>query len=90
MTSNEKSIVPLTQIQPANIVEKTPISVIELNELRDKIEEQQKKLNNIEMLGTAVAQRGASAVKDRRLTNTWDTSRDKKITCNRWESAGVL
>ena len=36
-------------------MDRFPISVMELNELQGKIEEQQKKINNSEMLGSAVA-----------------------------------
>ena len=47
--------VSLMQHQPHNVVDRAPISVMKLNELREQIEEQQKKINNSEMLGTAVA-----------------------------------
>ena len=40
------------QLQTANIVNRAPISAMEMNELREKNEEQQKKINNSKMLGT--------------------------------------
>ena len=43
VTSNKRYVVPLTQLQTPNIVDRAAISVLELNELRGKIEEQQKK-----------------------------------------------
>ena len=45
----------LTQRQPPNIVDRAVISVIELNGMHQRIEEQQKKIDNSEMLGTAGA-----------------------------------
>ena len=53
VTSKKRYVLPLTQLQPPNIVDGAPISVMQLNELRGKIEEQQKKINNSKMLGTA-------------------------------------
>ena len=44
---------PLTQLQPPNIVDRAAISVMELNGMHQRIEEQQKKIDNSEMLGTA-------------------------------------
>ena len=46
-------MVPLTQLQPPNIVDKASISVMELNGMHQRIEEQQKKIDNSKMLGTA-------------------------------------
>ena len=40
------------QLQTASIVNRAPIRAMEMNEVRKKIEEQQKKINNSEMLGT--------------------------------------
>ena len=48
-------MVPLTQLQPANIVDRAVTSVGELSEMQHRIEEQQKKIDNSEMLGTAGA-----------------------------------
>ena len=47
---------PLTELQPPNIVVRAAISVGELSEMQHRIEEQQKKIDNSdEMLGTAGA-----------------------------------
>ena len=46
---------PLTQLQPPNKVDRAAISVMELNGMHQRIEEQQKKTDNSEMLGTARA-----------------------------------
>ena len=48
-------MVPLTQLQPPNIVDRAAISVGELSEMQHRIEEQQKKIDDSEMLGTAGA-----------------------------------
>ena len=48
-------MVPLTQLQPLNIVERAAISVMELIGMHQRIEKQQKKIDNSEMLGTAGA-----------------------------------
>ena len=48
-------MVPLTQLQPPNIVDRAAISVGELSEMQNRIEEQQKRIDNSEMLGTAGA-----------------------------------
>ena len=55
VTSNKKYVVPLTQLQPPNIVDGAAICVMELNGMHQRIEEQQKKIDNSEMLGTAGA-----------------------------------
>ena len=55
VTSNKRYVVPLTQLQPPNIVDRAAISVGELSEMQHRIEEQQKKIDNSEMLGTAGA-----------------------------------
>ena len=55
VTSNKRYVVPLTQLQPPNIVNRAAISVGELSEMQHRIEEQQKKIDNSEMLGTAGA-----------------------------------
>ena len=55
VTSNKRYVVPLTQLQPPKILDRAAISVGELNEMQHRIEEQQKKINNSEMLGTAGA-----------------------------------
>ena len=55
VTSNKRYVVPLTQLQPPNIVDRAAISIDELNEMQHRIEEQQKKIDNSEMLGTAGA-----------------------------------
>ena len=55
VTSNKRYVVPLTQLQPTTIVDRTAISVGELNEMQHRIEEQQKKIDNCQMLGTAGA-----------------------------------
>ena len=55
MISNKRYVVALTQRQPPKIVDRAPISVIELNELQVKIEEQQRKTNNSKILGTDLA-----------------------------------
>ena len=46
-------MVPLTQLQPLNIVDRAEISVQRLNEMHQRIGGQQKKIDNSEMLGTA-------------------------------------
>ena len=53
VTSNKRYVVPLTQLQPTNIVDRAAISVMELNGMHQRIEEQQTKIDNCEMLGTA-------------------------------------
>ena len=55
VTSNKRYVVPLTQLQPPNIVDRAAISVMELNGMHQGIEEQQKKIDNSEMLGSAGA-----------------------------------
>ena len=55
VTSNKKYVVPLTQLQPPNIVDRAAISVMVLNEMHHRIEEQQKKIDNSEMPETAGA-----------------------------------
>ena len=55
VTSNKRYVVPLTQLQPPNKVDRAAISVMELNGVHQRIEEQQKKVDNSEMLGTAGA-----------------------------------
>ena len=46
VTSNKKYVVPLTQLQPPNIVDRATINVMELNEVSQRIEKQQKKIDN--------------------------------------------
>ena len=46
---------PLTQLQPPNIVDRAAISVMVLKGMHHRIEEQQKKIDNSKMLGTAGA-----------------------------------
>ena len=53
--SNKIYVVPLTQLRPPNIADRAAISVMELNGMHQRIEEQQKKIDNSEMLGTAGA-----------------------------------
>ena len=48
-------MVPLTQLQPTNIVDRAAISGMDLIGMHQRIEEQQKKIGNSEMLGTAWA-----------------------------------
>ena len=55
VTSNKRYVVPLTQLQPPNLVDRAAFSVMELNEMHQRIEEQQKNIDNNEMLGTAGA-----------------------------------
>ena len=55
VTSNKRYVVLLTQLQPPNIVDRAAISVGELSEMQNRIEEQQKKIDNSEMLETAWA-----------------------------------
>ena len=55
VTSNKRYVVPLTQLQPPNKVDTAAISVGKLSEMQYRIEEQQKKIDNSEMLGTAGA-----------------------------------
>ena len=51
---NDKDLeLELTQLQSPNIVDKAAIAVGELSEMQHRIEEQQKKIDNSEMLGTA-------------------------------------
>ena len=52
VTSNKRYVVPLTQLQPPNIVARAAISVGKLSEMQHRIKEQQKKTDNGEMLGT--------------------------------------
>ena len=52
---NKRYVVPLTQRQPPKMVDRAPISVMELNELQVKIEEQERKTNNSKILGTDLA-----------------------------------
>ena len=51
-TSNKRYVVPLTQLQPPNI-DGAAIIVREWIEMHQRIEEQQKKIDNSEMLRTA-------------------------------------
>ena len=51
VTSNKRYVVPLTQLQPPNLVDRAAISVMELKGMHQRIEEQQKKIDNSEMLG---------------------------------------
>ena len=53
VTSNKRHVVPLTQLQPPNIVDRAAISVMELNGMHQIIEKQSKNIENSEMLGTA-------------------------------------
>ena len=46
---------PPTQLQPPNIVDRAAVSVGELSEMQHRIEKQQKKVDNSEMLGRAEA-----------------------------------
>ena len=46
-------MVPLTQPQPHNIVDRVAIRVMELNEMHQRIEEKQKKNDNSKKPGTA-------------------------------------
>ena len=55
VTSNKRYVVPLTQLQPPNIVDRASINVGELSDMQHRVEEQQKKIDNSEMLGTAGA-----------------------------------
>ena len=55
VTSDERYVVPLTQLQPPNIVDRAAISVMELNGMHQRVEEQQKNIDNSEMQGTARA-----------------------------------
>ena len=55
VTSNKRYVVPLTQLQPPKIVDRAAISVGEFSEMQHRIEEQQMKIDNSEMLGTAGA-----------------------------------
>ena len=55
VTSNKKYVVPLTQLQTPIIVDRAAISVGELSEMQHRIEEQQKKIDNSEMLGISGA-----------------------------------
>ena len=50
--SNKRYVVPLAQLQPPNILDRAAISVMELNGMHQRIEEQQKKIDESEMLGT--------------------------------------
>ena len=43
VTSNKRYVVLLTQLQPPNIVDRAAISVMELNEMHERIVKQQKK-----------------------------------------------
>ena len=53
VTSNKRYVVPLTELQPPNIVDRAAVGVMELNEIYQRIEEKQKKIDNSKMLGTA-------------------------------------
>ena len=53
VTSNKRYVVQLTQLQPPNIVDRAAISVMDLNGMHQRIEEQQKKIDNSKTLGTA-------------------------------------
>ena len=55
VNSIKRNVVPLTQLQPPNIEDRAAISVGELSEMQQRIEDQQKKIDNNEMLGTAGA-----------------------------------
>ena len=56
VTSNKRYVVPFTQLQPCNIVDRAAISVMELNGMHQRIEEQQKKIDNSKMLELAGVQ----------------------------------
>ena len=53
VTANKRYVVLFKQLQPPNIVYRATISVRELNEMHQRIGEQQKKSYSSEMLGTA-------------------------------------
>ena len=53
VTSTKRYVLPLTQLQPPNIVYRAAIRVMELNEMHPRIKEQQKKIDNSEKMGTA-------------------------------------
>ena len=55
VTSNKRYVRPLTQLQPPNKVDRAAISVMESNGMHQRIEEQQKKIDHSEMLGTSGA-----------------------------------
>ena len=93
VTSNKRYVVPLTQLQPPNIVDRAEISVMGFNEKHQRIEEQQKKIDNCEMLGgncLGWARRGAPAVKSWKSEVKWSTAWDQMTAWIRLESARVL
>ena len=50
VASNKRYVVPLTLLQPPNIVDRAAISVMELNGMHKRIEKQQKKIDNSEQI----------------------------------------
>ena len=61
---------PLTELQPPNIDDRVAISVMESNEMHQRIEEQQKKIDNSEMLGIA-AVRLKEELRQLKLESKW-------------------
>ena len=84
-------MVPLTQLQPPNIVDGAAISVGELNEMQHRIEEQQEKIDNSEMLGKAGARlkeelRQFKTESQRLGDQLLETKRQLEYAGNQWES----
>ena len=91
VTSNKRYVVPLTQLQPPNIVDRAAISVGELSGMQHRIEKQQKKIDNSEMLGTAGApleeELRQLKVKSQRLCDQFlETKRQLEYAGNQRES----
>ena len=61
--SKKRYAVPLAQLKLPKMMDRAAIRVMELNEMHQRIEEQQKKIDNSEMLGTA----GVRLEEERRL-----------------------
>ena len=90
-TSNKRYVVPLTQLQPLNKVDRAAISVGELGEMQHRIQEQQKKIDNSEMLGTAGArleeELRQSKLESQKLGDqSLETKRQLEYAGNQWES----
>ena len=88
-------MVPLTQLQPPNVVYRAAISVMELNGMHQRIEEQQRKIDNSEMLGTVGAQleeelRQLKLESQRLSDQLLETKRLLEYAGNQWEAGGNI
>ena len=91
VTSNKRYVVPLTQLQPPNIRNRSAISVMELDGMHQGIEEQQTKIDNSEIIGSAGARfeemlRQLKLESQRLSDQLLETKRLLEYAANQWES----